>query len=177
MAKYLCWKCKVNTAEWVYMPGYAGKVQGEEYFCDDCISSPEDNGCSCNWHYAGIGASAECQWEVTQPKGVQGVNWRWIDENEKSWINLDEKGRPFPCCEFDYEKGGFDIERKLELTEEQISELKKLPNPEKWYISINIHLKDGRILDEMWSTDSTYIYVLEEDSITNGDILKFTVKI
>ena len=108
MAKYLC-KCG-QIAEWVYMPGFSGKKEEENYFCDDCISSTEDEGCSCNYHYADKGSNAEEDWEIDKPKGVENKDWRWIDKKQKSWIHLDEKGRPYPCCEYDFEKDGFDID-------------------------------------------------------------------
>jgi len=96
MAKELC-KCG-KMAVYIYMPGYEGKKKEDSFFCEDCISSPDDDGCSCNYHY--------CEYE--QPQGVEGKDWRWIDK-DRSWIKLDDRGRPYSCVEYDYDKDGYDV--------------------------------------------------------------------
>lgn len=110
MNKELCDCGKV--AVWCYMPGYSGG--SSPYYCDDCISSPEDIGCSCNWYYS---KSRESE----QPEGIEDVNWRWVEhpgskhmleikKEEGIWVKLDEKGRPHPCAEYWYDDDGFEID-------------------------------------------------------------------
>lgn len=97
-------------ATYLYMPGYSNKAN--PYICDDCISSPNDIGCSCNFHYAN-GEYAE------QPEGVEGKDWRWvthegndhmvkITKEDGIWVHLDERGRPYACVEYDYSEEGYD---------------------------------------------------------------------
>ena len=90
-----------KMAEWCYMPGYSS---GESpYSCDDCVTSVDYDGCSCNWHYL----------KYEQPKGIEGKDFRFIisediTKEDGIWIHLDEKGRPYPCAEYSYDKEGFD---------------------------------------------------------------------
>ena len=112
--KEKCGKCGMKIAVWVYMPGYSDG--GNPYSCDDCISSINDVGCSCNWRY-----SKHQDVYDEQPEGIEGKDWRWvihegneymnkITKEEGIWQKLDERGRPWPCGEYDYDKDGFDIE-------------------------------------------------------------------
>ena len=109
MAKEKCDCGKMAT--YLYMPGFGNKVN--PYVCDDCISSPDDIGCSCNFHYA-TGEYAE------QPEGVEGKDWRWvvhegndhmvkITKEDGIWVNLDDRGRPYACAEYDYSEEGYDV--------------------------------------------------------------------
>jgi hypothetical protein len=108
MGKEKCDCGKIAT--YLYMPGYSDG--SNSYVCDDCISSPDDVGCSCNFHYA-KGEDAE------QPEGVEGKDWRWVThegndywvkmtKEDGIWINLDERGRPYACAEYMYDEDGFD---------------------------------------------------------------------
>jgi len=169
-------KCDCGkTAVYTYMP--ASDSSENPYYCDDCISDENNDGCSCNWHWIGTNASVEDAWEIELPEGVEGKDWRWVNDKKEYWISLDDRGRPYPCCEFDYDENGYEKRRSLELTKSQLSELAKLPNPEKWFITVNIHLKDGRILEEYYDEGKTYIRVNENDPITVKDIVKFTSKL
>lgn len=103
MAKELC-KCG-KMAVYFYMPGYEGKKEEHPFYCEDCISSPDDVGCSCNYHYI---KEADVGNTESLPEGIEGKDWRWVDQY-RSWINLDERGRPYPCAEYDYDKDGYDI--------------------------------------------------------------------
>jgi hypothetical protein len=106
-------KCDCGKiAVFVYMPGYGDG--GNNYVCDDCISSQEYVGCSCNWRY---GLPQEGL-PIDEPEGVEGKDWRWVikeaDEYEDAitmedgyWQYLDERGRPYPCVEYEYDKEGF----------------------------------------------------------------------
>lgn len=108
--KYKCGICEEKMAVWIYMPGYGDK--SSPYSCDDCIISPDDKiGCSCNWRRITDGE---------YPEGVEGVDWRRLEHDgddymsvitkeEGYWIYLDEKGRPSPCVEYEYDSEGFDI--------------------------------------------------------------------
>jgi hypothetical protein len=108
MNKELCDCGKISV--WCYMPGYSGG--GNPYVCDDCVSSPNDVGCSCNWHYS----KGE---EIDEPEGIENVHWRWVEhpgnehlieikKEEGIWVKLDKKGRPHPCAEYTYDEDGFD---------------------------------------------------------------------
>lgn len=101
-------------AVWLYMPGYSGG--GNPFSCDECVVSPEDkNGCSCNWNYA----KPQDGLPTDLPEGIEGKDWRWVVSEEDEgmgmitkedgyWIDLDEKGRPYPCAEYEYSEEGFD---------------------------------------------------------------------
>ena len=113
MGKELC-KCG-KMAVWIYMPGYGDG--GSPYSCDDCVISEDDKiGCSCNWNY---GKEQEGL-PTDLPEGIEGKDWAWIEregdeemheitKEEKYWINLDERGRPYPCVEYEYSEEGFDV--------------------------------------------------------------------
>ena len=106
-------KCDCGKmAVWLYMPGYANG--DSPYSCDDCISSPEDIGCSCNWNY---GLPQEGL-PIDEPEGIEGEDWKWVvkeaDEYEDAiskedgyWQYLDERGRPYPCAEYEYDEDGY----------------------------------------------------------------------
>lgn len=110
--KEMC-DCGVNYAKWVYMPGFSGGAS--PYFCDDCVSSVDDIGCSCCWNTA----LEQDGLPQDLPEGIEGKDWRWV-ENEANefmdeitkedgyWLNLDERGRPYPCVEYEYDEDGFD---------------------------------------------------------------------
>lgn len=157
MSKHLCNKCG-KIAQWIYIPS------GEKYWCDDCISSPDDIGCSCNSHFANINAEPEI------PEGIEGVDWRWVNKEEGEWQKLDEKGRPYPCCEYDFSES-FDIEVKLFLTKEQKESIKDIPQECDW-CKCDIFLKNGTILKDEWVVKKEYIYIIEDLNITNKDILQ-----
>jgi hypothetical protein len=107
-------KCDCGKmAQWIYMPGFSGGAS--PYFCDDCVSNVDDIGCSCCWN-----TSLE-QEGLPQdlPEGVEGKDWRWvvneaneymgeITKEDGYWISLDERGRPYPCVEYEYDEYGFD---------------------------------------------------------------------
>jgi hypothetical protein len=102
-----------KIAQWVYMPSYANG--DSPYICDDCVSSVDDIGCSCNWRY---GKEQEGL-PIDEPEGIEGKDWRWIEhegdeyidkitkEDDGYWQYLDEKGRPYPCAEYEYDEDGF----------------------------------------------------------------------
>jgi hypothetical protein len=126
-----------KMAVWIYMPGYGDK--SNPYHCEDCISSKDDVGCSCNWHHTDVNAYFPPLDKPEVPEGVEGVDWRWVvhpgnermDEikrEEGIFQYLDEKGRPHPCCEYEYDKDGFEIyteEEEKELTERMNKDLKE----------------------------------------------------
>lgn len=114
MEKHKCDCGKI--AVWWYMPS------NDMYFCDDCVISESDKiGCSCNWRYSkeqeGLPSDV--------PEGIEGKDWSWIEMDETSemskitkedgyWINLDDRGRPLPCVEYDYDEDGYDIGVELD---------------------------------------------------------------
>jgi len=95
-----------KVAVWCYIPGFK---EGSPYFCNDCISSPDDAGCSCNWHYSKSGRHDE----IELPEGIEGKDFKYIvrediTKEDGIWIHLDEKGRPYPCAEYCYSEEGFE---------------------------------------------------------------------
>ncbi len=115
-----------KMAVWVYAPGFSGG--GNPYLCDDCISSPEDIGCSCNWRYFDVNAYHPPLDNPELPEGEEGKDWRWVEhpgddympkitKDDKIWVYLDDKGRPYPCAEYWYEEDGWEIDDE-EPTEE-----------------------------------------------------------
>jgi len=86
-------KCDCGKgAKWLYMPGF---ISGANPFvCEECIG----RGCSCN-HRNMLESYEELP---TEEDGVEGVDWKWI-EKDKIWTTLDEKGREWPCCEYEYD--------------------------------------------------------------------------
>lgn len=91
--KHLC-NCG-KMAVWDYMPGFSSG--SNSYFCDDCVTSVDEEPCECE--------IKPFSWQ--KPEGVEGVNWKRYGKNQ--WYYIDEKGRPYPCCEYDYDENGFDI--------------------------------------------------------------------
>jgi hypothetical protein len=96
-----------EMALWCYLPGYSD--DSSPYSCDECVH----RGCSCNEystvpeHYhppGGISPDNE--------DGEENVDWKWLNEEKTSWAYIDERGRRYPCCEYMYEKDGFDLDDK-----------------------------------------------------------------
>jgi hypothetical protein len=105
-----------KEAIWVYGPG---SNEHNPFYCDDCISSKDDIGCTCNWHYFNVDSYHPPLPQPEIPEGEEGIDWRWVEhpgdewmkkitKDDKIWIYLDEKGRPHPCCEYFYDKNGFE---------------------------------------------------------------------
>jgi hypothetical protein len=101
MDKHLC-DCG-KEATWLYMPGFK---ESSPFFCDDCVP----RGCDCNHRYVDVNAYAPPLAKPDIPEGKEGVDWKWVDENHyhKVWCYIDERGREYPCCEYDYDKEGFE---------------------------------------------------------------------
>ena len=106
-----------QIAVWVYMPGFSGGAN--PYFCDDCVSSQDDIGCSCNWRHTNVNAYHPPIDNPELPDGIENKDWRWVEhpgdeymkkitKDDGIWQYLDERGRPYPCVEYDYDKDGFD---------------------------------------------------------------------
>lgn len=85
-----------QIAVWNFMPSSSYKIS--PYYCDDCVP----RGCSCNNEYI-------TEFLPSEKDGVENVNWKYLDKEKTIWTTMDEKGREFPCCEFDYDKEGFEI--------------------------------------------------------------------
>ena len=94
--KEICSKCNKKMAVWLYMPGFSDENKSP-FFCDDCVS----RGCACNHHYIK-------EEEFDDSPKSEDTNIKWIDES--TWTHVDEQGREYPCCEYDYEENGYDIE-------------------------------------------------------------------
>ena len=165
MAKHLCDCGKI--ALYCYMP--ASDNRFNPYVCDDCISSVADEGCSCNWHYTNVNAYHPPLDNPELPEGEEGKDWRWVPnhKDQGAWQYLDDKGRPYPCCEYDFNEQGYDIEVKLYLTDEQKEWIKDFSQEH-----CDIHFKNGLIIEKELITDKSYFWILEELGLTNGDIIK-----
>ena len=79
------------------------------FICDDCVSSIDDIGCTCNWR----GFEFD-----EQPEGVEGKDWKRvigknadyeITREDNRWQKVDKRGRAYPCCEYEHDENGFDI--------------------------------------------------------------------
>ncbi len=104
-------KCDCGAmAVYCYMPGF-GKGTNP-HLCDACAHHPDDEGCSCNYHYANEVEGVD----PNKPEGIEGKDWRWVknDANDPIWISLDDKGRPYLCAEYMYDSEGFDKPTLLE---------------------------------------------------------------
>ena len=102
MIKELC-DCG-QKAVWVYMPGYSS---GSPYFCDECVH----RGCSCN-EYSTVAEHYHPPGGICpdEEDGIEGVDWEWVNEEKTTWARIDEKGRRWPCCEYEFVEEGFEIE-------------------------------------------------------------------
>ena len=103
-------KCDCGAqAVWCYSPGYS---KGDNpYSCDDCVH----RGCTCNWENV-----VNTDLNVSNLPTDEDKPWKWIITDKDShygeiiegeiWVRLDDKGREYPCVEYDYEPDGFDDE-------------------------------------------------------------------
>lgn len=104
LRKHRCSKCN-KIAVWLYMPS----SNGRHFFCDDCVP----RGCTCNVDNIS---------EFGEPSSKQKVIW-WTKIGEEYTFNrpknafyyeiLDEKNRRFPCCEYEYDREGYDLEDNI----------------------------------------------------------------
>lgn len=127
-----------NDALWVYMPGYSGG--GSPYSCDEHVH----RGCSCNTY------SVKEEYDnLPHPNEIEGIDWEWlkkgddtfdfdITEEKSYWHHIDEKGRPYPCCEYSSEVFGFLTEEYEKFLEQKCKE-----------ISYDLH-KDEIVLNQQW---------------------------
>jgi hypothetical protein len=91
-----------EMANWIYMPGFSNG--DSPFFCDDCVN----RGCTCNHHYVKTDAYFPPLDNQMWPT-KEDEPFKWIEKNI-IWCRLDEKGREYPCCEYDYDEEGFDKE-------------------------------------------------------------------
>lgn len=99
-------KCDCGKlAVWVYLPGF--RDGGNPFLCEDCVS----RGCECTQRHV-----AEDSYHPPLPQPdlppddlKEGKDWKWIEEN-KIWCYIDEAGREYPCCEYEYSEEGFEKE-------------------------------------------------------------------
>jgi hypothetical protein len=104
--------CKCGKiAVWNYLP--ATEV-AQTYFCDDCVP----RGCTCNWRneeYDGVPEHRNWR-RITKEeydaemKNFYVFNKKLKNNYKKIWEYTDEKNRPYPCCEYDYNGSGYDVE-------------------------------------------------------------------
>lgn len=86
-----------KMATWLYLP-----CEESWACCDDCVPK----GCSCNEWSVIIDPSDLTFKHEPDEEWVEGVDWEWI-EKDITWRELEE-GKPIPCCEWIYDKEGFD---------------------------------------------------------------------
>lgn len=107
-------KCDCGViAVWLYAPGY--KEDENSFHCDLCVP----RGCSCNWNYL---KSHDSLSEDCIPEGIDGKDWKFIErpgdeeceeiKKGEIWVYIDENKKEYPCCEYDYEKNGWDIDKE-----------------------------------------------------------------
>jgi hypothetical protein len=106
MSKELCDCGKV--AIWDYVPGYS--EGGNSYSCDDCVP----RGCDCNHRYVDVNAYHPPLENPDLPEGDEEKDWKWLDEEETHWCNIDEEGREYPCAEYWYDEEGWDIDDEID---------------------------------------------------------------
>lgn len=124
-------KCDCGKmAIWIYIPGYSNG--SNPYLCDDCIISDDDKlGCSCNWEHF---PTEENDYGI-EPVGVENVDWMRLSNDVEGcypiitkedgyWQQLDGRGRPYPCVEYDYSEDGFDELTFSEKVDEFIYNIK-----------------------------------------------------
>lgn len=110
-------KCTCGKiATWLYMPNTDNL--NSPFYCDNCVS----RGCNCNWRSIEEPALYGTSENKLMPQGIEGVNWKWVDQNmataqgikqpipeKKYWTFLDINKKEFPCCEYEYEESGYNI--------------------------------------------------------------------
>ena len=104
--KHLC-DCGA-MAVWCYMPGYVEK-DSNKYSCDDCVH----RGCSCNHYSINPEHYAPFDPDFSVKPKEEDNPIKWIDKD--TWTHVDEKGREYPCCEYEYCKEGFEVSSEEEL--------------------------------------------------------------
>jgi hypothetical protein len=95
-----------KMATWCYLPGYGGG--SSPYSCEDCVN----RGCDCNHNYVdpdGYHPPLDKPYLPEESDGREDVDWMWVDDEKNAWCYIDEKGRPYPCCEYHHEAEGFDV--------------------------------------------------------------------
>lgn len=100
--KRKCAKCG-KEAVWGYLPSGENHLL---HFCDDCVP----RGCSCNVDNIDMDGEP-----------MVGIKLMWWDKNDELfkdgttergvesfyYENLDDNGRRYPCCEYDYDDEGY----------------------------------------------------------------------
>ena len=58
-------------------------------------------------------------------EGIEGKDWAWVEyegdeyvdkitKDDGYWQYLDERVRPYPCAEYDYDEDGFELDEENE---------------------------------------------------------------
>lgn len=107
--KHRCSKCD-NIAVWLYMPSNKGRV----FFCDNCVP----RGCSCNVDNIkefGEPTNQHVMWWSKDSTIEDLDNNGSLEKSENSFYYeiLDDENRRSPCCEFEYDEDGYDIEDNI----------------------------------------------------------------
>lgn len=112
-----------NNATWIYMPGYSGG--GSPYSCDEHVH----RGCSCNTY-----SINEKYRDLPHENEIEGKDWKWLKKGDDSfgfdvkedktyWHYIDERCRPYPCCEYESSERGFVTEEYEKWLEEKVKEI------------------------------------------------------
>ena len=152
--KYKCGTCGA-LATWNYMPGYEGKTDEDSYLCENCVS----RGCSCNNYSVrkedwdnGIVPAGDIDFCDAKPE-EKDKPFKWLDDH--TWTHVDDKEREYPCCEYTYEKEGFDV-----YTDEEIVQINLLIDE-----SIKLQLRLQIELKQQLSNESVILEIKEKISI------------
>lgn len=111
-----CCKCN-NIATWFYIPS----GNGRRFYCDEHVP----RGCTCNVdNIQDFGEPTNDKnviwWsknsyenflkQETDPTKIEEYTTKTRQSDSFYYEQVDEKGRRLPCCEFDYDENGYEIE-------------------------------------------------------------------
>jgi len=132
--KEICTCGSNKIATYSYSPGYGDG--STPYHCEDCISTKEGNGCSCNWNNINdnrIYSDGKDQTDYL-PDGVENIDWKWVIQPEEDgvkitkedgyWQELDDQQRPYACCEYDNSPNGYYTEEYEQFLESECKRIK-----------------------------------------------------
>lgn len=116
MEKHKCCKCD-EMAVWEYMP----TTERDRYYCDEHVP----RGCYCNLYDLTI--DEPTKEELKHIAWLSFENFVKAASNDEDlmlyatkerqsdsffFMPLDEQDRELPCCEYDYDENGFDVEEE-----------------------------------------------------------------
>lgn len=104
--KIKCSECD-NIAQWCYLPNCNDETL-KGFYCDKCVP----RGCTCNLYDFETCGEPDKENVVFYDKNTTDFNEKTYYRNKKDtsfyYEYLDENGKRFPCCEYDYSEDGFE---------------------------------------------------------------------